>query len=89
MKTTIDSVGRLVIPREIRREARLKAGDSLEIQCREGRIEIEIMPIPVKLVRRGELLVAVPKTAVAKLSREVVEDTRESLRAERGVKSRP
>ena len=89
MNTTIDSAGRLVIPREIRREARLKGGDSLEIRCREGRIEIETVPLPVRLVRRGELLVAVPKAEMSKLSREIVEESRQTLRAERGVNTRP
>lgn len=39
MKTTIDAVGRLVIPKELRREAGLQPGSQLEIRWRQGLIE--------------------------------------------------
>ena len=84
MKVTIDSAGRLVIPKEIRREAHLKPGDRLVVRCREGRIELEPAPLEVRLVREGELLVAVPLKPVGKLTREMVEETRRALQAERG-----
>lgn len=80
MKTTIDLAGRLVIPKEIRREAGLKPGMPLDIRLRDGRIEIEPAPLPVKLVRKGKLLVAVPGTAVAALTAETVERTRRAVR---------
>ena len=44
MKTTMDRAGRLVIPKEIRREAKLVPGVPLEVKWREGRIEIEPAP---------------------------------------------
>ena len=68
MKTTLDGAGRLVIPKEIRREARLAPGVALEVRWREGRIEIEPAPAPVRLQRRGRLLVAVPKKKMPKLA---------------------
>ena len=40
MRTTIDRAGRLVIPREIRRQAGLAPGMALEVRVNEGRIEI-------------------------------------------------
>ena len=80
MKTTIDPAGRLVIPKEIRREAGLKPGMPLDIRLRDGRIEIEPAPLPVKLVRKGKLLVAVPGTEVAALTTETVERTRRAVR---------
>lgn len=80
MKTTMDAAGRLVIPGEIRREAGLRAGASLEVRWRDGRIEIEPAPMPVKLVRKGRLLVAVPKAKAAPLSADTVERTRRTLR---------
>ena len=84
MITTIDSAGRLVIPKEIRREAGLKPGMSLEVRWRAGRIEIEPPPLPVRLVRRGKLLVAVPETgAPGALTPEIVEGTRKAIRRER------
>jgi AbrB family looped-hinge helix DNA binding protein len=83
MKTTIDSAGRLVIPKEIRREAGLKPGMPLEVRWGDGRIEILPAPLPVKLVRKGRLLVAVPEKDVHALTAETVERTRRALRQER------
>ncbi len=83
MKTTIDAAGRLVIPREIRREAGLKPGTPLEVRWREGLIEIEPAPLPVKLTKRGRFLVAVPEREVPSLSRETVERTRRRMARER------
>ena len=83
MKTTIDAAGRLVIPREVRREAGLKPGTPLEVRWRDGRIEIEPAPMPVKLVRKGRLVVAMPRGKVATLRVEAVEATRQTLRRER------
>ena len=73
MKTTIDAAGRMVIPKEIRREAGLQPGMPLEVRWREGRIEIEPASLPVKLVRKGRLLVAVPQKAVIPLTTETVD----------------
>ena len=79
MKTTMDRAGRLVIPKEIRREARLAPGVPLEVRWRDGRIEIEPAPAPVRLRRRGRLLVAVPRNKLPKLMPETVEQTRAKL----------
>jgi AbrB family looped-hinge helix DNA binding protein len=83
MKTTIDQAGRLVIPKEIRREARLAPGAPLEVRWRDGRIEIEPAPAAVQLQRRGRLLVAVPQKKLAPLTPESVEQTRERLLEDR------
>ena len=84
MKTTIDSGGRLVIPKEIRQQAGIQAGMSLDVRLREGLIEIEPAPLRVKLERRGRLLVAVPHDAAPPLTSLAVEGTRRNLRRERG-----
>jgi AbrB family looped-hinge helix DNA binding protein len=83
MKTTIDSAGRLVIPKEIRREAGLRPGMPLDIRWRDGHIEIEPSALPVKLVRRGRMLVAEPEHPVPPLTVDVVERTRTALRRDR------
>jgi AbrB family looped-hinge helix DNA binding protein len=83
MKTTIDTAGRLVIPKEIRRAASLLPGVALDVRWRDGRIEIEPAPAQVRLQRRGKLLVALPKTKVAPLTAETVEHTRAALIDER------
>lgn len=87
MKTTIDTSGRLVIPKEIRREAGLKPGMPLDVRCEEGRIEITPAPLLVKLERRGRLLVAVPQKDVGPLTSETVERTRTELRRERSPRT--
>lgn len=83
MKTSIDAAGRLVIPKEIRREAGLWPGIPLEIRWEGGRIEIEPAPLPVKLVRRGRLLVAEAQSDPGPLHHATVEKTRRALRRER------
>ena len=85
MKTTIDAAGRLVIPKEIRREAGIKAGMPLEVRLRNGCIEIEPAPLKVRFERRGRFLVAVPEESVPLMTGEVVEATRRKLRRQRGV----
>jgi AbrB family looped-hinge helix DNA binding protein len=85
MKITIDSAGRLVIPKEIRRDAGLKPGMPLDVRWREGLIEIEPAPLPVKLTKRGRLLVAVPEKPITPLLSETVERTRRQIRRERSA----
>jgi AbrB family looped-hinge helix DNA binding protein len=86
MKTTIDGAGRLVIPKEIRQQAGLKAGTELDVRLREGVIEIEPTPIPVKLVRKGHLLVAVPLVELEPITADDVERVREEVDRERGLR---
>ena len=83
MITTIDAAGRLVIPREIRREAALEPGTPLEVRWRDGVIEIEPQPVAVTLTRRGRLLVAAPATSVAPLRTATVERARRDLATRR------
>jgi AbrB family looped-hinge helix DNA binding protein len=85
MKTTIDAAGRLVIPKALREAAGLEPGMPLEVRCRDGRIEIEPEPVPIKLVRKGRWLVAVPERDVGVLTTEMVERTLDELREERGL----
>jgi len=84
MRTTIDHAGRLVIPSPVRREAGLRPGMPLDVRCRDGVVEIEPEPLPVKLVRRGRLLVAEPAGRTPELRESVVERTRHDLRRDRG-----
>jgi AbrB family looped-hinge helix DNA binding protein len=83
MVTTIDSAGRLVIPREIRQEAAIEPGTPLDVRFRDGVIEIEPQPLPVTLEKRGRFLVAVPKRKVPQLTTAIVERTRRKIRRER------
>jgi AbrB family looped-hinge helix DNA binding protein len=83
MTTTIDSAGRIVIPKDVRREAGLRPGMPLEVRWRNGCIEIEPQPLPVRLERKGRLTVAVPRREVPRLRADDVEQVRRRLRRER------
>ena len=83
MITTIDSAGRLVIPKEVRQQAGLEPGMPLEVRLHDGRIEIEPAPLAVTLESRGRFVVAVPQQPVPALTRNVVDETRRRLRRER------
>ena len=68
MKTTMDRAGRLVMPKAIRREARLTPGAPLEVRFRAGHIEIEPAPAKGRLKRKGRLVVAVPREPLPALT---------------------
>lgn len=80
MRITIDSAGRLVVPKSIRDELGLRGGEELEIVERDGRIEIEPVPTPMRLVDRGGVLVAEAEDPLPPLTDEVVRDTVEKTR---------
>ena len=84
MITTIDAAGRLVIPREVRREAALEPGVPLDVRWRDGIIEIEPQPLTVTLERKGRLLVATPTIKVPSLKTTTVERTRRAVVEGRG-----
>jgi len=73
MKTTIDNAGRLVIPKDIRRESGIRPGMPLEVRWENGKIAITPAPLPVTLERKGRLLVAVPSKETPHLTADSVE----------------
>ena len=79
----MDRAGRLVLPKAIRREARIEAGAELEVRVRDGRIEIEPAPLDVEIRKRGRLTVAVPRRPVPPLTTEDVAATLASVRRRR------
>jgi AbrB family looped-hinge helix DNA binding protein len=83
MKTTIDSAGRLIIPKEIRKVAGLKPGMPLEVTLHEGHIEIAPVPQRIRLVKKGRLLVAEPDSDVPPLDAKTVDETLKQLRQKR------
>ena len=80
MKTTIDSAGRIVVPKSLRQALNLKPGQSLEIRAGDGRLEIEVAATPMTLQKRGTGVVAIPDIELPKLTakevREALEQTR-------------
>jgi AbrB family looped-hinge helix DNA binding protein len=53
MRTTIDAAGRVVIPKALRQEAGLGPGAEIEVELRDGRIEIVAAGVPMRLSGRG------------------------------------
>jgi AbrB family looped-hinge helix DNA binding protein len=80
MKSSIDSAGRIVIPKALRQALDLKPGQPLEIRAGDGRLEIEVASTPVKLLKRGKGVVAVPATTLPKLTADQVRETIERIR---------
>lgn len=80
MRTTIDRSGRIVVPKPLREQLNLEAGTRLEIRVRGERLEIEPVPAPMRLVRRGEGLVATTDEPLPPIDADDVRDVVESLR---------
>jgi AbrB family looped-hinge helix DNA binding protein len=80
MRTTIDSAGRIVVPKAIREELALYGGEELEVTAVDGRIEIEVPLTPMRLVKRGGHWVAVPDRPMPTLTAEMVRETLEKVR---------
>lgn len=80
MVTTMDSAGRLVLPKAARDRARIRPGVPLEVRVVDGRIEIEAAPTRVTLEQRDGFWVASPVEAVPTLSQEQVNRTTDALR---------
>jgi AbrB family looped-hinge helix DNA binding protein len=57
MKTTIDSGGRVVIPKRMRELAGLEPGIEVVVGFQDGKILIEPATKPVKMVRKGSSFV--------------------------------
>jgi AbrB family looped-hinge helix DNA binding protein len=81
--TTVDSAGRLVIPKDVRRAAALEPGAAVDVRWRDGVIEVEPQPLAVTFERKGHLLVARPAKKVPALRALTVERTREDVAVRR------
>jgi len=80
MRTTIDSAGRIVVPKAVREELGLYGGQEVELSTLDGKIEIEVPPTPMRLVKRGGHWVAVPDRPLPTLTPEMVRETLEKVR---------
>jgi AbrB family looped-hinge helix DNA binding protein len=88
MKTTIDHAGRLVVPKAIRESAGLKTGQEINIEFRDGKVEIEPVHQEVKLVRRGTRYVLAAPRGTPPLTNQQVRQTLEEIREDRIRKAR-
>lgn len=80
MRTAIDRAGRIVVPKALRDALGLTPGQPLDITVRDGRLEVEPVPTPMHLERRGKRIVAVPDTEVPPLTADTVRDALERVR---------
>jgi AbrB family looped-hinge helix DNA binding protein len=80
MKSTIDSAGRIVVPKPLRQALGLQPGQVLEIRAGDGRLEIELAATTMMLKRRGKGVVAVPETDLPPLTAEQARETLERVR---------
>jgi AbrB family looped-hinge helix DNA binding protein len=83
MTTTIDSAGRLVVPKAIREEAGLRPDVPLEIRCRDGCVEIEPAARQVQRIRKGRVSVAVAVAPGEPLQSDTVRRIQGGLRGRR------
>lgn len=80
MKATLDSAGRIVVPKALRQALGLKPGQTLDVRAGDGRLEIEIAPTPMKLSKRGKGVVAIPDRELPPLTAKQVRETLERVR---------
>lgn len=80
MRTTIDGAGRLVVPKPLRDELGLEPGQELELEARDGRLEVEPAITPVTLVEEDGAVFAVPDRELPPLTAEQVRATLERVR---------
>ena len=80
MRITIDGAGRIVVPKAVRDELGLTAGQELELRAVDGAIEVQIPATPMRLVERDGDLVADAQVEMPELTPEVVRETLERTR---------
>jgi AbrB family looped-hinge helix DNA binding protein len=80
MRTTIDSAGRIVVPKRLRDEMGVQPGQVLELEIRDGRLQVEIAPINIRLEQRRHGPVAVADEKVPTLTADMVRQTLERVR---------
>ena len=80
MQTTIDSAGRIVVPKALRERLGLHGGATVEIIERGGRLEIAPLATAMTLVETDAGLIAVPAEDLPPLDDDVVRATLEQTR---------
>ena len=79
MTTTIDNAGRILIPKALRDQAGLSPGTEIEIQLRNGHLEIEPVAT-ITVEKRGRFFVAVAPPGTTPVEPAAVDDFLNELR---------
>jgi AbrB family looped-hinge helix DNA binding protein len=80
MRTTIDRLGRVVVPKPIRDRLQLRGGETLEVEERDGVVELRPAPVEMRVVDTPDGPVVEPLTEIAPLTDEIVRTTLDDLR---------
>ncbi len=80
MRTTIDRAGRVVIPKAVRDAAGVAAGAEVDVEFRDGRIEIEPATVPMRVVKHGRRARIDAPAGMPVLTRDDVRDVLERTR---------
>ena len=80
MRSTIDSGGRVVIPKTLRDRLGLTAGAEMEITERDGVLELRPRPLEVQLVEGPNGVVATADRELPTLDAETVRATLDNVR---------
>jgi AbrB family looped-hinge helix DNA binding protein len=80
MRATIDGAGRIVVPKPLRDELGVQPGQVLELQVRDGHLQIDVVPVEMRLEPGRNGPVAVPVNELPTLTAEQVRETLESTR---------
>ena len=76
MKIAIDSVGRLVVPKALRDELGITGATELEIEARDGIIELAVADVPARVEERPRGVVIATDSPMRPLT---VEDVRAAI----------
>ena len=80
MKLAMDAAGRVVIPKAVRARLGLPDGGELEMDERDGVIELQAASVPMSLREGPHGWVIVPERELPPLTDEIVRETLERVR---------
>lgn len=80
MRTTIDSAGRVVVPKPLRQALGLEGGAEIEIEIDDAGLRIDVPPTPMRLEPTDYGVRAVSSRDLPPLTAKSVRETLERLR---------